>query len=378
MRPAEAERNAEALRVSDDDVRSKFAGGFQKRQGENVRGNDDQSIFLVRPGRKTGIVEYLPARCGILKQDAEYVLTQRAFSVIAHHDLDVLRLRPRAHHLDGLRMAVFRDEKLAPLVPARVHHHGHRLRRRRALIEQRGVGDLHAGEVHDHGLEIEQRFHAPLRDFRLIGRVRRVPARIFQDVSENHRRGVAIRIPHAEHRLEHLVPGRERTQIRESLLFCSGRGEIQLRPGNDGFRDGFFDQVVQGVQADFAQHRRNGFIARRDVAMDEFSPIFEILKRQASFRHECAPSVMGIQADTSLPLRLKGDDTPLAERRREPVRTNRLPPRCTPGKNRLPGDRSTPTRLSSPPESSNRLHTAPNSRVRVGLRAWCSPRRRRR
>ena len=184
--------------------------------------------------RKIGVVEYLPTRCRILKQDAENIPVQRDVSMIAHHHFDILWFRPRAHHFNRLGVALFRNEKLAPLVLAHVHRHGHRLCGGRGLVQQRGVGDLHAGEVHDHGLKIQERLHAPLRDFRLIGRVRRIPAWIFQDVAKNDRRGVAIRISHAEHGLEHLIPARERTQIDQCLLLGSGRGDTQLRVGNDG------------------------------------------------------------------------------------------------------------------------------------------------
>jgi len=50
-------------------------------------------------------------------------------------------------------------------------------------FEQRGVGDLHSGQVDDHGLVVEQRLEAALGDFSLVGRVGRVPSWIFENVA---------------------------------------------------------------------------------------------------------------------------------------------------------------------------------------------------
>src|SRR3546814_10104508 len=58
--------------------------------------------------------------------------------------------------------------------------HGHGLGRGRRLVEQRGVGDLEAGEVDHHLLEVQQHLEAALADLRLIGRVGGVPAGILQ------------------------------------------------------------------------------------------------------------------------------------------------------------------------------------------------------
>src|SRR3989442_4686169 len=56
------------------------------------------------------------------------------------------------------------------------------------FVEQRGIGDIERREVDDHLLEIDERFHAALRNLRLIRRVSRVPARILEDIPLDHRR----------------------------------------------------------------------------------------------------------------------------------------------------------------------------------------------
>ena len=66
------------------------------------------------------------------------------------------------------------------------------------FVEHRRVGDFHPGQVRGECLEVQQGFHPPLRNLRLVGRVLRVPTGTFQDVALNHRRGDAIRLPHAQ------------------------------------------------------------------------------------------------------------------------------------------------------------------------------------
>ena len=56
------------------------------------------------------------------------------------------------------------------------------------FIEQRGIGDFHAGEVHHHGLVVEQSLQSALRNLGLVRCVGGVPTRIFEDVSKDDRR----------------------------------------------------------------------------------------------------------------------------------------------------------------------------------------------
>ena len=65
------------------------------------------------------------------------------------------------------------EEGAAVLSPLGAQRQGHGLGGGGALVEQRGVGDLQAGEVDHHGLEVEQRLQPALGDLRLVGRVLR-------------------------------------------------------------------------------------------------------------------------------------------------------------------------------------------------------------
>ena len=95
----------------------------------------------------------------------------------------------------------------------RAAHQRHRLGRRGALVEQRGVGGRQPGQVADHGLEVEQRLEPALGDLRLVRRVGGVPGRVLQHVAPDHRRGDGAVVAEPDHRLGRAVARRERAQL---------------------------------------------------------------------------------------------------------------------------------------------------------------------
>ena len=145
----------------------------------------------------------------------------------------------------------------------------HRFRGRGGLIEQRGVGDVKPGEIADHGLEIEQGFQPALTDFRLVGRVGRIPGRILQDVALDHRRQNRPCIAHSDQRGEHPVPGRKLAHVRQRVGFAQGRAEIERQLLPDRRRQGLSHQFARTFDPDGFQHRVD--VARRgtDVAAHE-------------------------------------------------------------------------------------------------------------
>ena len=83
--------------------------------------------------------------------------------------------------------------------------HRHRLAGRGRLVEQGRVGDVHAGEVAHHRLEVEQRLEPSLRDLGLVRRVRGVPGRVLQHVAQDDGRRDRVRVAHADERGEDVV-----------------------------------------------------------------------------------------------------------------------------------------------------------------------------
>ena len=105
--------------------------------------------------------------------------------------------------------------------------HRHRLGGGGGFVEQRGVGDVEAGEVGDHRLEIQERFEPALGNLGLIRRVLRVPAGIFQNVALNDGGRDAIVIAHADERAEDLVLRRDFLQLGERFKFAARGGKIE-------------------------------------------------------------------------------------------------------------------------------------------------------
>ena len=105
-----------------------------------------------------------------------------------------------------------------------------------------------------HRLEREQRFEAALRDFRLVRRIRRVPAGILQDVAHDHARRDAVVVAEAEERPEDLVARRGLPQLAKELLLAqpSGRSSGVAQPDARGNR--LVDQRVERRRADDLQH----------------------------------------------------------------------------------------------------------------------------
>lgn len=83
--------------------------------------------------------------------------------------------------------------------------HGHGFGSGGGLVEERGIADLHSGQVSDHGLEVEQGLQAPLGDLGLVGGVLGVPAWVLQQVALDDRGQVRVVVAHAQVRLEDLV-----------------------------------------------------------------------------------------------------------------------------------------------------------------------------
>ena len=74
--------------------------------------------------------------------------------------------------------------------------HGDSFGRSSGFIEERSVRHGKPSQLHDHSLIVEEHLETALRDLRLVGRVRRVPLRVFEDVSlddgRNNRGVVAL------------------------------------------------------------------------------------------------------------------------------------------------------------------------------------------
>ncbi len=162
VRPTVAERYAETLRRADDDIRVELARRLEQGQGEQIGSDHRQCTLAVRLGNGLGIVVNLTGTGGVLQQHPETIQCVEIALMMTHYHLQTERCGAGAYHIDGLRMAVLRDKESFAFRFRHAPTQGHRFRRCGRLIQQRGVGNLHAGQAHNHGLEVKQGFKPSL------------------------------------------------------------------------------------------------------------------------------------------------------------------------------------------------------------------------
>ena len=194
VRAAGAHGHAEALRVAAGDVGAELArrpaaasapaGRRRRSRGRRARGSRRPAACSTRTW---------PVTPGYWNSAAKQSLSAACVGR-ADHAPRCRSARARVCTTSSVCGSTSSATKntLLLLLPMRMRQR-HRLGRGGGLVEHRRVGDGHAGEVGDHGLEVEQRFHAALRDLGLVGRVGGVPGRVLEDVAQDDARRDACR-----------------------------------------------------------------------------------------------------------------------------------------------------------------------------------------
>ncbi len=270
MRPAKSERHSESLGVAHGDVGAPFRRGREQREGEQVGGDGDKALHGMDPLHHPPVIDDGAQRIRILNQAARHAGTEGEVRHIGDDHLHAARLGPCRHDRDGLRVTMPVHHVNRTIVRGRrAQRQRHRFRRRGAFIEERGVGDLKAGEIRDHRLEVEQRFEPTLRDLRLIGCVGGVPAGILEDVALDDPRHEAVVISEAKVGSEHLILLGHRPERREGFLLGARRRERERLPEPDGFRHDGIDEGVEARVAQHLEHRGHVGLAGAEVTGDK-------------------------------------------------------------------------------------------------------------
>ncbi len=281
VRAAVAHRHAKALAGTEGDVGAHRARGFRQHQRHQVAGDGADGVLRLELRDHCGEVLELALRIGRLQQRAEDVVVG-SFLRRAEDQLEAEPGGAGAHHVEGLREGVFIDEEGVALRLARAARHGHRLGGGGRLVEQRGVGELHASQVDHHLLIVEQGFEAALGDLGLIGRVGGVPAGILEQVALDHRRRVGAVVAEADQRLPDLVPVGVALELRQRGMlvhrWAEGPHFIPIGGQADAGGDGLGDQFGTILDADGGAHRRLFGGIRADVARDELVAAFEFVE----------------------------------------------------------------------------------------------------
>ncbi len=233
VRAAEAQRHPEALRRPDDDVGPDLPGRAHQHQRRQIGGHGDQRPRLVRGLDQLGVIADHPAGARVLGQHTEGPGRQvggRGDLVDGPGDhLQTQGPGSGGHHGQRLGVAVLVDYEDRAGLGVEPAAHGHGLGCGGGFVQQRGVGQLHAGQVAHHGLEVEQCLQPALGDLGLVGRVGRVPGRVLQHVAQDHGRGDGVGVAQADQRGEHLVAVSERPEPGQGLGFAQAPGAAPSR-----------------------------------------------------------------------------------------------------------------------------------------------------
>ena len=199
MRSPVSERNSEALRRTDDEVRAHCTRRLQQHQCKEVCGHRNEAAFVVHACDQHGVVDHGPTAAWVREQHAEDARTGNVLRWIPDDHLDVKRFRATLHDCDGLGVTIGIEEEDVAALGREPATHGHGLGRGGRFVEQGRIRQVHAGEVGHHRLEVEERLESTLGDLGLIRRVRGVPRRVLQHVAADHARSDGVRVAHADH-----------------------------------------------------------------------------------------------------------------------------------------------------------------------------------
>jgi hypothetical protein len=207
VRSSEAHRHAKALCRADRNVGMQLCRRNCENARHEVSRNDCQAVDLVHRRDRLRPIGDRTTGCRQAEQGAEAAMGNLVD--IADDQLDSDGLSTRCQDCDRLRMRVVMHHKPGAVGLRQPPCHGHRFRRGSGLVEQRGVGQIEAGELGHHRLKVEQRLEPALADLGLVGRVGRVPRRILEHVTNDYRGSDGAVVAHSDQTGSRLIPRRQ-------------------------------------------------------------------------------------------------------------------------------------------------------------------------
>lgn len=160
-------RDSETSAVSERHVSSPLSGRSEDRAGEEVGGAGDESTELVGAIRDRLPVGNLSSQVGVLEEDSDEVLLLSGVSAlceelldVADDDLDSEGSGAGLNDGEGLGEDASVDEEGVLGAPELSVGHDHRFSGGGAFVEERGVGDVEAGEGGGETLEVDEGLEA--------------------------------------------------------------------------------------------------------------------------------------------------------------------------------------------------------------------------
>jgi hypothetical protein len=145
----------------------------------------------------------------------------------------------------------------------------HRFCRGSRFVQQRCCRDFHRRQIANHRLKIQERFEAPLGNLGLIGRVRRVPRGVLEQISQDDARCNCSVVPHPDERLETLILAGDGPQPLEVFVLGLCWRQLQWPFQPDAARQGGVDERLERRHAHHTEHGGELFVVGTDVALFE-------------------------------------------------------------------------------------------------------------
>ena len=279
VRAAEAHRDAEALAGAERDVGAHGARRLEQDQCHQVGGDSHRGALGLEAGDRGAQVADIAAVIRILEQGAEEFFVFYSVDRCDHQfEAEIAGTGP--DHVDGLREAGAIDQETVRFRLGNAACHGHGFGGGGRFVEQRRIGDFHAGQVDDDLLEIEQRFQAALGDLGLVGRVSGVPARVFQHVAQDDLGRQCVVIAHADAGLVDLVLAGNCLEVGQRFVFAARCGQRQVSRQADGGWNGLGYQLFDAGGTNRGEHGGRFGGAGADVAGDELVALLKRRKRE--------------------------------------------------------------------------------------------------
>ena len=274
MRSAVAHGHTESLAVAHHHIRPHGTGALDEGTGQQVRGHDHANVSGMGLGNGLGQRFHTAPVIRVLDHHAERARIQIQIVVRPLLDVDAQVGGAGTQDRPGLREdPVGHDETVHPflgrLAAPGIEQHRHRFRRGRGLIQQAGVGQLHAGEVAHHGLEVHQRLESSLGNLRLVGGVGGVPTRILQHIAADHTRHFGRVVPETNVVAVQGVLGGNPIHVLEVGTLGHRLWNRHRSITEDGLRNRSGNQRGHGVMTCGGQHVLLFLIAGAEVALDE-------------------------------------------------------------------------------------------------------------
>jgi hypothetical protein len=245
VRAAEADRDAEALRRADDDIRPHLARRLEQHEREQVgRGAEQRALCMRRLGERLEIA-HEATRARILREHAEAPARRQARGEVGLDDLDAERLGARLERGERLREEVEIDREAVGRGLRDASRDGHRLGGRGGLVEQRRVRERQPREVADHRLVVQERLEASLGDLRLVRRVGRVPGRILEHLAQHDLGRVRAVVAETDHRRHHPIAAPELAQLGQDVDLGQCLGQVQVAAQQDRRRHSGARELVE-------------------------------------------------------------------------------------------------------------------------------------